>query len=83
MKYKKILKTLTENKQIETNLTFLEALYSGKQYIRCLYDRGNQSIEYAVFDIRKDVINEMLTLHDFEFNSDNWEASDTEYFDDI
>ena len=78
--YKGTLKILKESDNFGTGLTFAEALYSGKRYLRCPYNQASGLREgYAEFDVEIDSIRELLTLHQEEFETSNWEVFDEKY----
>lgn len=71
------------NEATEERMSFVDALYTGKRYIRCKYDGKSKARQgYCVFDTKNDVIAELLGMHDAEFTSkQGWDASDNEGFD--
>ena len=76
-----IQKVLTEH--VISGLSFIEALYTGKRYIRCPYNNlSKRRTGYAEFDTQVDALHELTTLHDSEFVGSDWQASDTEGFED-
>ena len=69
-------------------MTFVKALYEGGRYMRCPYSCRpslNAALEtrWLVLDILDDVINDLLSLHQEEFESDLWETSDNIDFIDL
>jgi hypothetical protein len=62
----------------EDDMTFVEALYSGKEYLRCPYFCGSRT-GYLEVDIKTTVLGEMLGLYDEEFASSKWEVSEDNY----
>jgi hypothetical protein len=67
--------------EVLTGLTFIDALFSGKRYIRVPYNQLQGRDGYAVFDTQIAPIADLCGLHDHEFIKEQWEACDLEEFD--
>lgn len=74
-KFLKYLEELNENSS--DGLSFSQALYTGKKYLTCTRRNG----ETVTFDKDADNLHELTTLHDTEFNTNNWSVSDQEQED--
>lgn len=61
----------SQDGEILYDVTFVEALYSSKRYLRCQTDSG----QFQVFDIAVDSIYELQSLHEKEFVGLNWDAT--------
>jgi hypothetical protein len=60
-------------------MTFAQALYTGKKFLRCPYNQIRTRTGHCVFNVMTDSIFELTGMFDSEFNSSEWEASDDEY----
>lgn len=62
-------------------MTFMDALYTGKRFIRCPYSAFTRT-GWCVFDTNNDVIADITGLYESEFTSNNWEAYTEEEMED-
>ena len=66
--------------EVLTGLTFVDAIFSGKRFIRVPYNQLHGRDGYCVFDTQIAPIADLTGLHDHEFIKEMWEACDLEEF---